>query len=262
MRRFGPNLFGDALQPGRITRLHLGIVVDQPLARSPLLPGSMLLVTPPGLLDRKVGQLDGRLLYDLATGHPGRVPGDLLFLADLTQELWAWDGSTWTKRGVDPERISGVVADGHRRGHLDAVRVDDLTAEELRSLEQLPLTARRDQLRRRLQDRLHPHATRRPHPSTSQTSWREDCTHRGRVGEPPDRATSDPQNALQCQVWFDAMAGLNNGLTPHKAFTQGMTSINNGRYDRRAFAETKADYAAVKRACQATTRSGASSATG
>jgi hypothetical protein len=58
------------------------------------------------------------------------------------------------------------------------------------------------------------------------------------------------------------MAGLDNGMTPHKAFTQGMTSINNGRYDRRAFAETKADYAAVKRACQATTRSGASSATG
>jgi hypothetical protein len=167
MRRFGPNLFGDALQPGRITHVHLGIVVERPVPSIPLVPGSMLLVSPSDLLDLKVRQLDGGLLYDLLTGHPSRVPGDLVFVADLTQELWAWNGSTWAMLGVDPDRIGVVVGEGHRRGHLDAVCVDDLTADELRSLDQLPLAARRDQLRRRLHDRLPAPATRRSRPFPS-----------------------------------------------------------------------------------------------
>ena len=48
-----------------------------------------------------------------------------------------------------------------------------------------------------------------------------------------------------------AMAGVDNGMTAHKAFTQGMVSINKGRYDRRVFADLRADYDAVKRSCQA-----------
>ncbi len=48
-----------------------------------------------------------------------------------------------------------------------------------------------------------------------------------------------------------SLAGVNNGMTAHKALTQGMTSINNGRHDRRVFAEAKSRYADVKAACRA-----------
>jgi len=48
-----------------------------------------------------------------------------------------------------------------------------------------------------------------------------------------------------------SLAGVNNGMTAHKALTQGMASINNGRRDRRIFAEAKARYADVKQACRA-----------
>ncbi len=47
-----------------------------------------------------------------------------------------------------------------------------------------------------------------------------------------------------------ALAGVNNGMTAHKALTQGMTSINNGRADRRIFAETRTAYDQVKQACR------------
>jgi acyl transferase domain-containing protein len=48
-----------------------------------------------------------------------------------------------------------------------------------------------------------------------------------------------------------SLAGVNNGMTAHKALTQGMASINKGRHDRRVFAEAKARYADVKQACRA-----------
>jgi acyl transferase domain-containing protein len=48
-----------------------------------------------------------------------------------------------------------------------------------------------------------------------------------------------------------SLAGVKNGMTAHKALTQGMTSINKGRHDRRVFAEAKARYADVKEACRA-----------
>jgi hypothetical protein len=162
MPRFGPNLFGEILEPGRVSNVRLGIVTDQPVPAIPLVPGSILLVAPPGLLHPKVRQLDGGLLYDLVTGHPSRVPGDLVFLADLTQELWAWDGSTWASLGIDPARVCDMIALRHQHGDLDALRVGDLTADELRALDQLPMAARRDELRRRLHDRVAAPATPRP----------------------------------------------------------------------------------------------------
>ena len=48
-----------------------------------------------------------------------------------------------------------------------------------------------------------------------------------------------------------SLAGVNNGMTAHKALTDGMASINNGRRDRRVFAEAKSRYADVKEACKA-----------
>jgi len=154
MRRFGPNLFDESLVPGRMTRLGFGIVVDQPLPHIPLLPGSLLAVAPNALLHDTVPELAGRVLYDLLTGHPARLPGALVFLVDLTEELWAWDGSTWAAIGVDPVEACEAIAHRHLHGDVDALRFDDLSASELHALRQLPMAATRTALRRRLEGRV------------------------------------------------------------------------------------------------------------
>jgi hypothetical protein len=134
--------------------VHFGIVIDQPVADIPLRPGRILLVTPAVLRHPRIRRHDRGLVYDLLTGHPSRTAGGLVFLVDLTQELWAWDGSTWASVDVDPGQVCDTIAQSHRLGHIDALRVDDLTAEELHALTQLPMAARRDALRRRLRHRL------------------------------------------------------------------------------------------------------------
>jgi hypothetical protein len=48
-----------------------------------------------------------------------------------------------------------------------------------------------------------------------------------------------------------AMGGVHNGMTQHKAFTYGMTSLNSGRVDRRTFAKARAAYADIRKACSA-----------
>jgi hypothetical protein len=89
VRRFGPNAFGEQLQPGRVSDCYLAILLDQPLARLAPEPGSVLVVAPAALLHQQIPQPDGQVLYDLVTGHPDRAPRDLVFLADLTVELRA-----------------------------------------------------------------------------------------------------------------------------------------------------------------------------
>ena len=49
----------------------------------------MLVVAPAALLHPVVPQPDGTVLYELLTGHPDRLPQDLVFLADLSVELRA-----------------------------------------------------------------------------------------------------------------------------------------------------------------------------
>jgi hypothetical protein len=41
-----------------------------------------------------VPQPDGIVLSELVTGHPDRVPSELVFLPDLTVELRAWPYGT------------------------------------------------------------------------------------------------------------------------------------------------------------------------
>jgi hypothetical protein len=65
---------------------------------------------------------DGTVLYELVTGHPDRVPGELVFVADLTVELRAWPADTWAKVGVDPHAAAGAVVAGWRRGDLLGLR--------------------------------------------------------------------------------------------------------------------------------------------
>ena len=86
MSELGPNAFGEPVEPGRVD-CYLGL---------PLPPqdedaqGGVLVVAPRWLLHPAVPQPAGSLVYELATGHPDRQVGELVFLADLTAELRAW----------------------------------------------------------------------------------------------------------------------------------------------------------------------------
>jgi hypothetical protein len=66
----------------------------------------VLVVSPAALLHPSVPQPGGTMLNALLTGHPGRQPHDLVFLADLTVELRAWSHDTWDSLGVDPQAPS------------------------------------------------------------------------------------------------------------------------------------------------------------
>jgi hypothetical protein len=52
------------------------------------------------------------VLYELLAGHPGRMPGQQVFLANLTVELRAWPADTWAKVGIDPQATTRAVVAG------------------------------------------------------------------------------------------------------------------------------------------------------
>jgi hypothetical protein len=70
------------------------------------------------LLDGRVPQPDGSLLYDLVTRSPLRRPGDRVRLAEIADELAA-AGLSWREVGVDARavtaRINQLVRDGRLR---------------------------------------------------------------------------------------------------------------------------------------------------
>jgi hypothetical protein len=90
--QFGPNAFGDTLQPGRVADCYLGLHLD-PADHAE--PAGVLVVAPAALLHPGVPQPDGTVLYELVTGHPDRAANELVFVADLTVELHAWPSDTW-----------------------------------------------------------------------------------------------------------------------------------------------------------------------
>jgi hypothetical protein len=168
--RFGPNAYGERLQPGRVADCYLAILLDQPLAGPAPEPGAVLVVAPAALLHSQIPQPDGQVLYDLLTGHPDRAPRDLVFLADLTVELRAWPQQTWTAVGVSPEAALLVVVDRWRAGHVKGLELGGVSAEEARALARPAMAYVREQLRARLAREisrqylrwLHPTSRRRP----------------------------------------------------------------------------------------------------
>jgi hypothetical protein len=70
------------------------------------------------LLDGRVPQPDGSLLYDLVTRSPLRRPGDRVRLAEIADELAA-AGLSWREVGIDARavtaRINHLVRDGRLR---------------------------------------------------------------------------------------------------------------------------------------------------
>jgi len=170
VRRLGPNAFGEQLQPGRVADCYLGILLEQPLAEIAPEPGSVLVVAPAALLHGEIPQPHGQVLYALVTGHPDRVPRDVVFLADLTVELRAWPQQTWTAVGVSPEAALLAVVDRWRAGHVKGLEVGGVSAEEARALARPAMAYLREQLRARLSQQisrqylrwLHPTSRRRP----------------------------------------------------------------------------------------------------
>ncbi len=170
MWRLGPNAYGEQLQPGRVADCYLGILLEQPLAEVTPEPGSVLVVAPTTLLHGEIPQPDGQVLYELVTGHPDRVPRELVFLADLTVELRAWPQQTWTAVGVSPEAALLAVVDCWRASHVKGLEFGGLSAEEARALARPAMAYVREQLRTRLAGEisrrymrwLHPTSRRRP----------------------------------------------------------------------------------------------------
>jgi hypothetical protein len=166
----GPNAFGEQLQPGLVADCYLAVLLDQPLAEFAPEPGSVLVVAPAALLHEQIPQPDGRMLYELVTGHPDRAQRDLVFLADLTVELRAWPKQTWTAVGASPEAALLAVVDRWRARHVKGLEVGGLSAEEARALARPAMTYVREQLRARLSYEisrqylrwLHPTSRRRP----------------------------------------------------------------------------------------------------
>ena len=166
MAQLGANAHGEVLEPGRVPDCYLGLRLDP--ADDDQAAG-VLVVAPAALLHPAVPQPDGRLLYELVTGYPDRAPRELVFVADLTNELRAWPADTWAKVGVDPQAAAHAVVAGWWRGDLPGLRLGRLTAEETLALERPAMTYVRAQLSDRLGRQLA-HADRQ---------WRQPSRGRG-----------------------------------------------------------------------------------
>ncbi len=166
MSELGPNAFGEPVDPGRVDcYLGLPLALDDDEGR-----GGVLVVAPRWLLDPHVPQPAGSLVYELATGHPDRQPGELVFPADLTVELRAWPQARWARLGVDLQEVAGAVVACWRRGGVRGLTFRLAPGEHVRALVRPAMTVAREELRARLarlvvrarRRWLHPTSGRRP----------------------------------------------------------------------------------------------------
>ena len=73
------------------------------------------------LLDGRVPQPDGSLLYDLVARSPLRRPGDLVRLGEIADELGA-AGLSWREVGIDARAVRGRINQLVRDGRLRVER--------------------------------------------------------------------------------------------------------------------------------------------
>jgi hypothetical protein len=99
--QLGRNADGEILEPGRVPDCYLGLRLDPAGA---LEPAGVLVVAPSALLHPAVPQPDGTVLFELVTGHPDRIPRELVFLADLTVELRAGPPTPGRRSAWTPTR--------------------------------------------------------------------------------------------------------------------------------------------------------------
>jgi hypothetical protein len=152
----GPNALGKPVDPGRVDcYLGLPLPPDEDDAQ-----GGVLVVAPRWLLHPAVTQPAGSLVYELATGHPDRQPGELVFPADLTVELRAWPRDTWAAVGVDLDQVAAAVVGCWRRGDFRGLHLPLEPGEDPRALTRPAMILVRGELRERL-GRLVAQARRR-----------------------------------------------------------------------------------------------------
>jgi hypothetical protein len=112
----GPNVVGEPVEPGRVD-----CYLDLPLPSTDEHEngaGGVLVVAPRWLLHPAVPQPAGSLVYELATGHPDRQAGELVFPADLIVELRAWPTDSWAAVGVDLQQVAAAVVGCWQRGEV------------------------------------------------------------------------------------------------------------------------------------------------
>jgi hypothetical protein len=109
-------------------------------------------------------------VYELATGHPDRLAGELVFPADLTEELRAWPQERWAALGVHLEQVAAAVIGCWQRGDFRGFQFPLEPEEDPRALTRPAMTLARAQLRTPL-ERLVARARRRwLHPSSGRRS--------------------------------------------------------------------------------------------
>jgi hypothetical protein len=94
---------------------------DVPVSGARLALGDGTSIEATELLDGRVPQPDGSLLYDLVTRSPLRRPGDRVRLDEVADELAA-AGLTWRDVGIDTRAVGGRIGELVRRGRLRVER--------------------------------------------------------------------------------------------------------------------------------------------
>jgi hypothetical protein len=162
----GRNAFGEPVEPGRVD-CYLGLPLPAEAADE---QGGVLVVAPRWLLHPAVPQPAGSLVYELATGHPDRQPDELIFPADLTEELRAWPQERWAALGVDLDQVTAALVGCWQRGGFRGLQLPLEPGEDPRALVRPAMTLARAELRERL-SRLVARARRRwLHPTSGRRS--------------------------------------------------------------------------------------------
>jgi hypothetical protein len=160
----GPNAFGEPLDPGRVD-CYLGVPLP-PKEDEEEEQGGVLVVAPRWLLHPAVPQPAGSLVYELATGHPDRQPGELVFPADLTEELRAWPQERWAALGVDLDQVVAALVGCWEHGEVRGLQFRLKPAEDLRALLRPAMTLAREELRERLEPLIARARRRWLHPTS------------------------------------------------------------------------------------------------
>jgi hypothetical protein len=157
----GPNAFGERLDPGRVADCYLALPFPTQDG-----PGGVLVVAPRWLLHPAVPQPAGSLLYELATGHPDRGPGELVFPADLAEELRAWPPDTSAPLSAELAPVAAAVVGCWQRGDLLGLDLPLEPGQDAGALTRPAMTLARAALRARLAGQVARARRRWLHPST------------------------------------------------------------------------------------------------
>jgi hypothetical protein len=161
MSELGPNAYGEVCDPGRVADCYLALAL--PAGDG---PGRVLVVAPRGLLHPAVPQPAGSLLYELATGHPDRGPRELVFPADLAEELGAWPRDISALLAAELAPVAAAVVWCWQRGDLLGLDLALEAGEDARALTRPAMTVARAALRARVGRQVARARCRWLHPSS------------------------------------------------------------------------------------------------